>query len=459
MSALQNDVLTQYIEKVQSRVESLHNDAQKAPAEYAQPLVATLEELRLAIEELHVAEEELLTQNEQLIAAQQVAEAERQRYQDLFEFAPDGYLVTDLNGTVQEANRAAGMLLNTQQRFLIGKPLVTYVAQGERANFRALLNQIQQNQRVQGWELSIQRRQAEPITAEVTVQTVNAHDGAALGLRWQMRDISDRKKAEAAINQLQAENVEMLEADRLRTQFLATVSHELKTPMTAILGFSQVLMGQANFSQNPKAFKMVERIFHNGHHLLGLIENMLNFSRLRAQQVELQLETFDLLELITTTIDELQPLAAQKALSQEADLPDAPLMITNDRQRLRQIITNLWSNAIKFTDTGQVTVRVQMLPADRLVLVVQDTGCGIEPEDQPFIFQEFWQVHSARSSTQGTGLGLAIVNALVKTMQGTITLESQPGRGSRFRVELPQRVEPCGTRFALKPQSASTAKP
>ncbi|PSN15570.1 PAS domain-containing sensor histidine kinase [filamentous cyanobacterium CCT1] len=435
---------------MQTQVESLYNDARQYPNSHSQRLVVTLEELRLAIEELHVAEEELITQNEQLIAAQQLAEVERQRYQQLFEFAPDGYLVTDLNGIVQEANRAAETLLNIQQKFLIGKPLVTYVAQTERANFRALLSQIRSARRVQGCELMVQQRRGEAITAEITVETFSDASGAPVGLRWQIRDISDRKKAEAALAQLQAQNLEMLEADRLRTQFLATVSHELKTPMTAILGFSQVLMGQFNCNQDPRATKMAERIFHNGQHLLSLIENMLNFSRLRANQVELQLETFDLLELINTTIDELQPLVDQKAIALETDLPDEPLMITNDRNRLRQIITNLWSNAIKFTDSGRVTVRVKTLPANRLSLVVQDTGCGISDEDQAYIFQEFWQVHNARSMAQGTGLGLAIVHALVKTMQGSITVESELGRGSQFKVELPQTVKPSRMSFALK---------
>ncbi|MGB7313818.1 MAG: ATP-binding protein [Nodosilinea sp.] len=453
MNVLQdNNLFTPYIKNLQSRIEEIHRDAaQSTNANRSQHLVIALEELRLAIEELHIAEEELLTQNEQLIAAQQVVETERQRYQDLFEFAPESYFVTDLNSVVKEANHAAAFLLNIEQRFLIGKPLTAYVVQAELTNFRQLLNQIQSNHRVQGWELTVQCRKAEPITAEITVETIKNIEGCPVGLRWQMRDISDRKKAEAALNQLQAQNLEMLEADRLRTQFLATVSHELKTPMTAILGFSQVLMGQFGLNQDPKAGKMAERIFQNGQHLLGLIENMLNFSRLRAHQVELHLDTFDLLELVNTTIDELQPLADQKAISLETDLPDHPLMITNDRNRLRQVITNLWSNAIKFTDSGRVVVKVQMLTADRLILVVQDTGCGISLEDQPYIFQEFWQVHNARTKSQGTGLGLAIVHALVKVMQGSITVESQPGRGSKFRVELPQRVLPSQVSFALKP--------
>jgi PAS domain S-box-containing protein len=456
VSAIDDDALarhffTQRINQIQGRMETLQQEAEQFSANHSLQLISTLEELRLAIEELHIAEEELITQNEQLITAQQQANVERQRYQSLFEFAPDGYLVTDLNGTVQEANYASAALLNIEQKYLLGKPLATYVVQAERANFRALLHQIQGIHRLQGWELGLQPRKADAITAAVTVETVRDFKGRTVGLRWQMRDISDRKKAEAALNQLQSQNLELLEADRLRTQLLATVSHELKTPMTAILGFSQMLMGQFAAQQDPKTTKMAERIFHNGQHLLSLIENMLNFSRLRAHQIELQLETFDVLDLVTTTLEELRPLAEQKALSLETDLPSEPLLITNDRNRLRQVLTNLWSNAIKFTDAGRVVIQVCRLTEERLRLIVKDTGCGISADDQPHVFQEFWQVHNARTQAQGTGLGLAIVHTLVKVMQGTISVESELGQGSQFKIELPLVVRPSQISFALKP--------
>ncbi|MBD2107874.1 PAS domain S-box protein [Nodosilinea sp. FACHB-13] len=422
---------------------ALYEETRQLPSDESQQLTtALLEELGLAVEELHIAEEELLAQNEQLAAANYIAEAERQRYQDLFNFAPDGYLVTDMNGVVQEANHAAVALLNLEQPYLIGKPLVSHVPPAERVSFRTLLNQIVTSHRIEGWELTIQRRKAATITVSTTVEIVKDIEGNGVGLRWQMRDISDRKKAEATLRQLQVENLELLEADRLRAQLLATVSHELKTPMNAILGFSQVLMAQFDPQRDSKTVRMVQRIFHNGQHLLGMIEDMLNFLRLRADQVELKLERFDLTDLIVTTIDELGTLADQKALTLEANLPDRPVVVVNDRNRLRQILTNLISNAIKFTDAGRIVVSLDALPADRLLLQVKDTGCGISRDDQPHIFQEFWQVHDARSAAKGTGLGLAIVYALVQVMQGTITVNSELDRGSEFTIELPQSVSP-----------------
>ncbi|HZG38984.1 MAG TPA: ATP-binding protein [Nodosilinea sp.] len=455
MSVGKDEFLTPYIDKVQSHIQTLYRDAQQFPVNHSLQLVITLEELRLAIEELHVAEEELLAQNEQLIATQQALEVESQRYQDLFELAPDGYVVTDVNGVVQEANYAAAALFNREKKYLIGKPLVTHVPPSERLAFRSLLNQIASSQRVQGWELTLQRVKADDIVVAMTVETVKNAADKAVAVRWQMRDISDRKKAEAALSQLQAQNLELLEADRLRTQLLATVSHELKTPLHAVLGFSQILMKQLPCQQDATTSKMAERIFHNGQHLLKLIESMLSFSQLRVQQVELQLETFDLAELVTTTLDELSSLADQKALLLETELPDGPFLVVNDRDRLRQIITNLVSNAIKFTNAGRVVVIVRALPPDRLLLAVRDTGCGISAADQAKIFHEFWQVHDIRNKkdrgTSGTGLGLAIVQALVKVMQGTITVESELGRGSQFRVELPQTVTPHPTNSSTLP--------
>ncbi len=442
MSAASGEFLTRYIENVQARVQTLHRDAQQFPSHHAQQLIATLDELSLAVEELHVAEEELITQNARLVAAQHIVETERQRYQDLFNFAPDGYLVTDLKGVVQEANHAAAILLNLDQSFLIGQPLVIYVPQTERMIFYTLLNQIVVMHRVEGWEFMLQRRNAEAVIVATTVKTVQDTQGQAVGLRWQMRDISDRKKAEATLSQLQAQNLELLEADRLRSQLLAAVSHEFKTPMNAILGFSQVLIGQLSHQNDSRTRKMVERIFHNGQHLLTMIEDMLNFSRLRTDHVALKLETFDLVDLVAATLNELHALAQQKALTLVTELPDRPVMVVNDRSRLRQILTNLVSNAIKFTDVGRVAVSLDLLPAEGLRLQVKDTGRGISPEDQAHIFQEFWQLHDARSTLEGTGLGLAIVHALVQVMEGTITVDSELGQGSQFCIELPKTVAP-----------------
>jgi signal transduction histidine kinase len=200
-------------------------------------------------------------------------------------------------------------------------------------------------------------------------------------------------------------------------------------------------MKQFHSQPDPRTLTMAERIFQNGRHLLSLIEDMLNFARLQANSMALNLESLDLNELVTTTLEELRPLADQKALRLEADLPDEPVIVVNDRCRLRQILTNLVSNAVKFTDVGWVVVVLQPIAGGRVRLQVSDTGCGIAPEDQPQVFQEFWQVQNSRHQSLGTGLGLAIVHALVQAMQGTVTVVSDLGHGTTFHIELPVQVE------------------
>lgn len=439
------DALEQHFQTVHTWTEKLHRSLESISTESSESsdLVADcLEELQVALEELQVAEEELCSQNVALLESQQIIEQERQRYQELFEFAPDGYLVTDKFGTVQEVNRAAASLLNLAQKHLIGKPLVSFVPSERRANFRALLNQFTRLDRVQEWELTLQPRQTDvPVIAALTVEAVRETGGQLVALRWLLRDITIRKRLETQLREMQLQNLRLIELDRLKNQFIATITHELRTPMNAILGFSELLLRQFHQRCDPQQVNMIERISRNGQHLLSLIESLLDFSQLEATRLQLQLEPFDLMDLVNTTAEELRSLAEQKGLSLTMNFTPSSLMVINDRDRLRQILVNLISNAIKFTDLGSVTIDVRELPEGRIVISVTDTGIGIAPPDQAQVFQAFWQVsqnHNRRYG--GTGLGLSIAKALVELMQGSIAIESQLGQGSTFRIELPQQV-------------------
>jgi PAS domain S-box-containing protein len=439
MNSFRDDLFAQRVEFICQRTQALQQTTKAGSWQQPQLLLEYLEDLRIALEELQLAEEELRQQNEALVAAQSVIRAEQKRYQELFEFAPDGYLVTDIFGTVQEANCTAASLFNVEQRRLAGKPLAIFVEEDQRQSFQTVLSQLPTIHRIQEWELRLCRRGGETFYAALTVSL--GHDqGSPVALHWMIRDVTARKQAEEQLRQLQLQNLELLEVDRLRSQFMAIVSHELRTPMNAILGFSELLLRQ--FRHDPALANMVERIFRNGKHLLRLIEEILDFSKLKAQRLELHVEEFDLAELAALALEELRPLAEQKALNLQLHVPQPNLMIVNDRTRLRQIITNLLSNAIKFTDIGSVTLEVWSLPEERIILGVRDTGIGIAPEYQTNIFQEFWQVNQTTARTHGgTGLGLAIVQALVQSMQGSIFVDSQPGQGSVFRVELPRYAQ------------------
>ncbi|MBW4561064.1 MAG: response regulator [Mojavia pulchra JT2-VF2] len=253
--------------------------------------------------------------------------------------------------------------------------------------------------------------------------------------------VRKNQELERQRQQIHLQNLRLLEASRLKSQFLATISHELRTPMNAIIGFSQILLrpkfGQLTYQQAD----MVERILNNGKHLLMLLNEVLDFSKLEAGRLELKPELFDLSKVIDITVAEMRSLVEAKKLSLLVQMDLQNNLIFNDSVRVRQILINLLSNAIKFTESGTIWVEVKELAANRIAITVRDTGIGIAPRDFKHIFEAFRQVdQSITRKYPGTGLGLAIIDALVRMMGGKIILESQLGVGSMFRIELPRQI-------------------
>ena len=433
------DKFTRQIETARKRTQILNEHFMGIPSEQQGLLAEVVEEMNVALEELRVAEEELRQQNEQLTSAYSLVEQERQRYQELFDYAPDCYLVTDVDGKILEANRTAANLFQIQQKYLKGKPLINFVPEQHRRSFRSQLLQLREIDILQEWEIQLETRQGDCFDAAISVTTVNDVTTSPKW-RWLVRDVTARKQAEAQLRSIQSENLQLQEASLLKSQFLAMVSHELRTPMHAILGFAQLLLRQP-YQQSSQLQNLVERILSNARHLLALIEDILDFSALEAGRLNLNLQPFDLVERVATTIEELRPLAQQKHLFLNINTELYNRIIINDCDRVRQIIVNLLSNAIKFTDSGSILVEIKQTPENRILIAVIDTGIGITPKDLKNIFQEFRQVNQSFTRKQGgTGLGLSIVDKLVRLMQGSITVESKLGEGSTFQVELPREV-------------------
>lgn len=251
------------------------------------------------------------------------------------------------------------------------------------------------------------------------------------------------RELESLSKRIGQQNLQLIEAARLKSQFLATMSHELRTPLNVIMGFSQVLLYQRQNPLAPNQAELVERILSNGENLLMLIDDILDLSKIEAGTRQLKLEPFDVAKLVRGTVREFRAMAEQKnlTLQVEVDLPDPHAV--NDRSCLRLILANLLDNAIKFTESGGVRVSVLPKATDRLALAVADTGIGIAETDLPHIFEPFRQVDQALNRNySGTGLGLALTDSLVRLMQGTISVDSQVGVGSTFYVELPRQVSP-----------------
>ncbi len=249
------------------------------------------------------------------------------------------------------------------------------------------------------------------------------------------------QKLEHQRQRIQRQNIQLIEVSRLKSQFLATMSHELRTPMHAIIGFSQLLLRQRKSPLPAQLTDMVERILNNGKRLLMLVDEVLDFSKIEAGRLELSPREFDIRELAIATIDELRSLAEQKALDIHLELNLPYLHIVNDPSRVRQVLVNLLSNAIKFTETGYIRVDISPVGADRLAIVIEDTGIGIDSSDLKSIFEPFRQADQTNTRKHaGTGLGLTITESLVQMMQGEITVSSQLGVGTTFRIEIPIRL-------------------
>ncbi|MGH1393043.1 MAG: ATP-binding response regulator [Trichormus sp.] len=241
--------------------------------------------------------------------------------------------------------------------------------------------------------------------------------------------------------QIQLQNFKLLEASRLKSQFLATISHELRTPMNAIIGFAQILLRPKFGKLTHQQADMVERILNNGKHLLMLVNEVLDFSKLEEGRLALEPELFDLVKVTQNAVTQMRSLAEAKKLSLILKIDIVNPVVFNDPARVKQILLNLLSNSIKFTESGKIWVEVKELGDNRVAIAVRDTGIGISSQDFQHIFEAFRQVdQSITRKYPGTGLGLAIINSLVKMMGGKIFLESEVGVGSLFKIELPRRI-------------------
>jgi signal transduction histidine kinase len=269
--------------------------------------------------------------------------------------------------------------------------------------------------------------------------------------------VEQHKALEQQRQQIHEQNLQLVHASALKSRFLATISHELRTPLNAILGFSQMLLRPSKGVLSPKQAEMIQRIFTNGKNLLQMLNEVLDFTQIEANSLHLQPELLNLKDLISATVEEVRSLAVLKELNLSIEFNLQNTVIFNDAVRLRQALINLLSNAIKFTDTGKVWIEVVEISPNRVSIAVCDTGMGIAPEHMEYIFEAFRQLDQSNTRKHsGTGLGLAITRTLVGMMGGTLTVKSELGKGSCFRIELPRQIEGDRTNFVVKRDITNT---
>jgi PAS domain S-box-containing protein len=272
-------------------------------------------------------------------------------------------------------------------------------------------------------------------------------------------DITERRKAEQALRELNeslerkvAERTRDLDAakeraeaaDRVKSAFLATMSHELRTPLNSILGFTGIVLKEMAGPLNREQAKQLGMVQTSARHLLDLINDVLDISKIEAGQLEIRCILFDLRAAVARVTGSVRPLAEKKGLVLRVIESELPIPMVSDQRRIEQILLNLLNNAIKFTDHGEVTLSVELTeptsvhPSPGVRLRVSDTGIGMRQEDLSLLFQPFRQIDSGlQRQHEGTGLGLAICRRLTGLLGGTISAESAPGHGSSFTAILP----------------------
>lgn len=376
------------------------------------------------------------------ITARKRAEEARQeieaRYRKLFECAPDGILIADSNGCCLDANHCLCTMLRCTPDDLVGKPLsqVCTVELNPQSEEDASADRIDSEPR----ERIIRRKDGTTFDAEVIAATMP--DGNLLSV---FRDISERKQAEAERERLHRAEA----ADRIKSAFLATMSHELRTPLNSIIGFTGILLQGLAGPLNAEQRKQLDMVRTSACHLLALVNDILDISKIEAGQLEVAHEPFAVRASLDKVLGIVTPLAKSKKLHLRSVVAAELGTAIGDERRFEQVLLNILSNAVKFTDSGEVALEAARIdysfsngdaPEPAIWLRVSDTGMGIKREDLSSLFQPFRQIDSGLARRhEGTGLGLAICQRLVMLMGGALKVESEWQVGTNFTVILPTK--------------------
>ncbi|MBE3069405.1 MAG: PAS domain S-box protein [Planctomycetes bacterium] len=368
-------------------------------------------------------------------------------------------IATDARWRILTYNEGARRLFGYPADEVVGQPLERLVAPEDVEATVGLATQrdLRIHGRHEGEGVRLRRGgQRFPVRTVTTVRS--GPDGQPIGYTVICRDITIGKALEARVQQytdnleqmvaektgqLREVNVQLVRANRLKSQFLANMSHELRTPLNAIMGFAEALRDGVAGAVTAEQREFAEDIHRAGAQLLQLITDILDFSKIEAGAAEIHLEPCDLGGIADEILRVAKGLARRRGVALAADVAPRPLELTADPMKLKQILYNLVSNAVKFTGPGgTVTVRGR-LEKELVRIEVTDTGTGIAPEDLVTVFEEFRQVDSSLTrSHEGTGLGLALTRRLVELHGGEITVESEVGRGSTFAVVLLRDLVP-----------------
>src|SRR5688572_141336 len=346
----------------------------------------------------------------------------------LIESNIDALITTDPRGIITDVNKQMEALTGSTRDELIGAPFKDCFTNPERAE--AAIKLVLGEGKVTDYELTARNRDGKETVVSYNATTFHDRDRKLQGVFAAARDVTERKRYEQSLQQ----------ANRAKSVFLANMSHEIRTPMNAILGFSQLMLRDHDLT--PRQCQYLGTINRSGEHLLALINDILEMSKIEAGRTTLNSSTFDLRALLKDLEMMFRVRTDEKKLSFSVEMiGDVPQYIVTDINKLRQVFINVLGNAVKFTEQGGVRLRVyanRAGPAGPVLRVeVEDTGPGISADELDKLFRHFEQTKTGQQTGTGTGLGLAISREFVRLMGGSITVSSQVGKGSIFVIHLP----------------------
>ncbi len=359
----------------------------------------------------------------------------------LIESNIDALITTDPSGIITDVNKQMEALTGCTRDELIGAPFKNHFTDPKWAETG--IRRVLSEKKVTDFELTARTRDGQETVVSYNATTFYDRDRTLRGVFAAARDITERKRLDQVLRE---KNIELESAwsmaektNLAKSEFLANMSHELRTPLNAVIGFSEVLQDQIFGVLNEKQREYVNNVLTSGMHLLSLINDILDLSKVESGKMELDLSTFSLRESLDATVTLLKEKALKGAINLSLDIsPEADIVTEADERKLKQIMFNLISNAIKFTPAGG---RVDVSAArdeDFIEISVSDTGMGIKAEDIPKLFQPFTQLESVYTKEfEGTGLGLALTRQLVELHGGRVWVESTFGSGSKFCFTFP----------------------
>jgi PAS domain S-box-containing protein len=362
----------------------------------------------------------------------------------LFEANMDALMTTDPSGIVTDVNKQMETLTGCTRDELIGSPFKNHFTDPERAEMS--VKHVLSERKVIGYELTARARDGRETVVSYNATTFYDRDRKLQGVFAAARDVTERKRLDQV---LQEKNIELEsaravadKANLAKSEFLSNMSHELRSPLNAILGFAQ-LMDSAAPPPTPAQKESIAQILQAGWHLLKLIDEILDLAKVESRQVPLSREPVSLGEVMLECQGMIEPQAQQHGIRLDFPRFEEPCFVLADRTRVKQVLINLLSNAIKYNSKqGTITVSCAESSPKRIRVSVKDTGAGLPPEQLAQLFQAFNRLGQEGGAEEGSGIGLVVTKRLVELMGGVIGAESAVGAGSVFWFELPSAAEP-----------------